>query len=450
MNGKKQRSESDEIEQRLRIKALELQLRSYERDLSKSHSWREWLTAAAPAIAFVGLAFTVSWAIIQNNQAKRLRIEEDRAQRFEAAVNRLGSHDANSRLTGLTGLETFIQDARFHATAWNSLVQAIAVEDDAVVRASLLESIHSLPASQEMKNDGLKTLIRLNSSLTQSLVAPALSEQQLPIEPLTHSERLLAMKDAVITLLERGAKATNFDGIYCVRCDFRSLSGGDHISYRAAIIDDADFSGVTLTSADFSYASLVGTNFDHAILHHADFDSANDNPFFWYQSFGDDPDDPGPNFYCADLTGSSFDGFVVEGYKISKGKNGWWPSPLRSAGMNWFGTNIAGTTFHNLTAYFASTEGKIVTPEIDDNSQLRFRDVRGKERWIGFKLVHGRDHPHLHEGPLDQWDDVTWRTFGLVLDTTSANLPQKMRIAIGSTSSNPGLRQQLQQKCSER
>jgi hypothetical protein len=104
MNDKEKRV-LDESEQLLRIHAPKLQLNSYERDLSKQYLWREWLKAVATVIAFIDVASTMMWALIQNAQTKVQRAEEDRARRFESAVNRLGSHDANSRLTGITGVD---------------------------------------------------------------------------------------------------------------------------------------------------------------------------------------------------------------------------------------------------------------------------------------------------------------------------------------------------------
>ena len=171
MNEKKRMPELDDVEQKLRIHGLKLQLSAYERDLSKWYLWREWLKAAATVIAFLGIASTLIWAVVQHVLTEHVRTEEDQAQRFEAALNRLGSHDANSRLTGITGLSGFVsaKDAKFQVVAWRSLIQAAAVEDDVVVRSSLLQTINSLPVDQQMLDGGLKTIIGLNSDLNISL-----------------------------------------------------------------------------------------------------------------------------------------------------------------------------------------------------------------------------------------------------------------------------------------
>ena len=277
---------------------------------------------------------------------------------------------------------------------------------------------------------------------------PAAYEQHLPKEPLTHSYRLLAMADAINGLVKRGAKATNFMGIYCVGCDFRKLSG-DHITFRTADLDAADFNGVELSSADFSHTSLVGTNFDHAILHDANFDNANEKPFFWYQSFGHDPDISGPTFRCADLTGSSFHGYLIEGYRIKKAENRWFPAPLPGgAGMSWNGAKIPRTTFENLYVYFVSTEGRITAPEVDDNSQMNFTDVLGNDRWMGLKVIGGRVYSHhqIVHNSLDTWDQVTWRTFNEVVDATDAELPERMKQEIIS---DTGWRERLKNECSK-
>ena len=70
------------------------------------------------------------------------------------------------------------------------------------------------------------------------------------------------------------------------------------------------------------------------------------------------------------MTGSTFHEFSVDGYRITREKDHWYAEPMPGgSGMSWYGTNIAGTDFQSLYAYYVSLQGKIETPEIDDDAQ---------------------------------------------------------------------------------
>ncbi len=444
-----QKSEQDltAVEQKLKIKALRLQIVSYRRDLSKKYFWREWLKAATPIIALIGIVSTMIWTVVQNTHIQRMTNAEERARRFESAVNRLGSKEANARLTGIAGLSQFVKDRdqTHEAGAWNSMIEAIALEEDPVVQAALFDAINSLSVSQPILDDSLALMVILNRSQSVSILRPAVEEAQLQIEPLARSRKLRGMATGIDILVRKGARTKDFSSIYCVFCDFRKISG-DHITFHGAFLDNANFLGVTLPSADFSSASLLGANFNNSVLQNANFDNANGTPFFWYESFSEDPDSP-TKFNCADLTGSSFNDFGVLGFNIANDHNKWWLTPVAESAEYFFGTNLSRVKMEDLHVYYIAVKGDPHVAEIDKGSQFIFKDVEGHERWIADRVV-ANEKNDSDTGILASRDNLIWGLFYNVGYSDGAELPEGVKEAIRRTADEEKvLRLQIEQRC---
>jgi uncharacterized protein YjbI with pentapeptide repeats len=327
----------------LSLRKLQLETLELEQKTSGWSRFLEFLKAAAGIAALAALFV----GFLQLRDARRSRDDE----RFDRAVSRLGSASATERLSGVAGLELFLEPGHSerHRATLRFLVNALSSEKDANVSASIVSSLSRLRPSQVRLgdlNDALEALRDRNRTLyaqhrTVDRVFPTDDwDETYVVRPSSSDELtpLRATAAAMTAMIRNRVKITDLSGIYCVKCDFTGktwemmnpnfanvadfanadpattldLSG---IDFDGAILKGSNFIGVDLRGASFDSADILGVNFAGANLADAKFTDYGHREYFTTSMAiaGQAYPPAFPDFTCADLSGADFTGSVFFG-----------------------------------------------------------------------------------------------------------------------------------------
>jgi uncharacterized protein YjbI with pentapeptide repeats len=349
-----------------RKEKLRLESEVLRRQLRKSFLLIEWAKAVAGPVAVLGLFCTMYIALSQREDARQGRDDE----RFERAITRIGSNQTSERLTGIAGLQQFLDsgDARHQTNALQYLVNAAAIEEDATVRSAILDVFGGADPSHITLQAMNKALISARDRNRAILVryidhffaiplvnnrfpsGPAYSE--VPIGELSQEQRapLEATANIIAALIRDGAKTEDMSRVYCVECKFgRDDKSVDmsHINFEGAFLRRADFRNANLSASSFHNADLVQTSFTSANLHAAKLTS--DVPITpWEELAGVAANNllamHGASFVCADLSEADFAGRPIFAFIY---KNPVFGSDAHDnfARANLKGTNLIGFQF---------------------------------------------------------------------------------------------------------
>jgi len=302
----------------LETRKLLLETRLIERQMSAPGILMAWLQVASVPVALLGaiLAFFVGFGQLRQG-ADNLA-----AERFDKALSRLASARPDERMTGVSGLQLFLSDTNplLQKQALEFLINGLSMEMDARVRGAILDVLADLPPghpSQAILNEGLRTAIERNRSLTRSLVSKryrhvleqekrilekfkipnldistideripaqvlaALTLDQYlaildaegggPFENLEAQDEapLIGLRTAVETLVGLGATNNDFSGIYCEGCNFSGARSLENALFESAYLKGAVFAHLRLRGASFEGADIGGADFFDADLTNA-------------------------------------------------------------------------------------------------------------------------------------------------------------------------------------
>jgi len=222
-------------------------------------------------------------------------------------------------MTGVSGLNLFLRDGSpsLQNQALQFLVNGLSLETDVQVRGGILDvlaDLRSAHLSQGALDEALRTAVERNRSLTKEIVtgwpkgvlkqkklilakfkiagldldgnegeipakviAGLTNEQYLalldaehgPFQALNPAQEvpLTSLSKAIETLVALGATVSDFEGMYCEKCDFSKATRPlDGAIFDQAYLARADFAHVSLQGASFRYADIAGTNFFGADL----------------------------------------------------------------------------------------------------------------------------------------------------------------------------------------
>lgn len=283
------RLETQETQRKL--EKLSLEIDALRREASAGSRWLELAKAATGPVAVLGLVVSAVLGAAQLRIATEARLED----RYQREVTHLGSKQTSERLTGVAGLSLILKDpseaARRRVEAATFLVNALAVEQDATVRAALVGALMVLPGTPEGNSlvpAALRLLVDRNRDLTSlhdftpEELTPAGFEKSSALGPVAGTSQLIAAfirsggslfplpMSVEPSKVPRGMDLSH---ISCVGCDF---SRGDravdlsYVDFSGAILTAANFSGAILRDAKFVDSLLMGTSFVGADLHGAD------------------------------------------------------------------------------------------------------------------------------------------------------------------------------------
>lgn len=312
-----------------RISKFETQTKVLAQQLDSSLQRREFWLKALPAVGgtLLGIAamatVLISVVVTTNefNHERELRIEE----RLDSALDRAMSQSANQRLSGISSLKSFLgaDNEERQNLSISSLAHLLATDDDATVRAAVLDVFRSLDpttVSVGVVNTATNTLVELSRSLvlSQELNRKNVAGTRYP--PLRDRDALArGVAQAIGSLVSIGASVRDFSGIYCADCDFagKDLRGAN---FDGALLMRADFSGANLDGASFDRADLEGTRFRKASIRKARLTQSRPSRVgrfstqYGWDRLSDDLVSVGmPDFNCADLTDSDFTGRILFG-----------------------------------------------------------------------------------------------------------------------------------------
>jgi uncharacterized protein YjbI with pentapeptide repeats len=329
---------NDELSRR----KLQLETRELEQNTGGWSRFLESLKAAAGIAALAALLV----GFLQLRDARRSRDDE----RFDRAVSRLGSVSPTERLSGVAGLELFLEPAESerHRATLRFLVNALASEKDSIVSASIVSSLSRLTPLQVSRgdlNDALETLRDRNRTLyldhrtsVKSFPTKNWDETYIVEGDSDGLTPLRATAAAMTAMIRNRVKIPDLSGIYCVRCDFTGktwemmnpnfskvadfanadptttldLSGTD---FDGSILKGSNFIGVNLRGASFDSSDVLGTNFSGADLAGAKFTDFGHHEYATnsMEIAGQTYPPAFPDFTCADLSGADFTGSVFFG-----------------------------------------------------------------------------------------------------------------------------------------
>jgi uncharacterized protein YjbI with pentapeptide repeats len=356
MNKKQEHGLTDgptvDAEAELRKKNLELETKLLSQQLHPKYRMLEAAKAVAGSLAIFGVVVTLYLGVSQLGETHRSNDDE----RFDKAVARLASSTPTERLAGVVGLGLYLEPRQKprHRATLRFLVNALAAEQDPVVRGELLDRLSQLTLgqiSQDDLNDALERLRDRNISLyarlhaafmyqvlhgTAHLADKGNDETEVGAASEDDLAPLRATASALTALIKNGARAKNLSGVYWVRCDFSGkiwdmtnpdfskvadfahadptktldLSGAD---FHGAILRNANFLGVNLRETSFDGADLTSTNFAGADLSNAKLTDFGRRHYIiqGMETSGHLSGGMFPDFTCADLSGADFSGSIL-------------------------------------------------------------------------------------------------------------------------------------------
>jgi len=332
---------SDELKtEKLRIEILKLTS-----ELSRQANLREWLKAATPIVGIIALAGTLWLGLRQAQQQQSSKFDEQ----IQSNISRLFGKEPRERLSGVAALSAVMTTGRpeYQERAFDAMINAIAAEDDAIVRGALLDALEGIDESRfgkETITSAAKRLVVRNRSLFGET-----ADRNKPKQ----SAQALAIGRAVIALIKKGAKIDDLSRTFCDGCDFSQLNLRG-VKFDEASVKFTNFKSADLEGASFNNAEVSGAYFTHANLRNATFiqhsffrGGMSVSPIITYDFdmyFLD-----GPHFDCSTLSGADFSGFPVGTLIVDETHH-----KLRSdlqIGLD--GADVEGANFTNVTADYA-------------------------------------------------------------------------------------------------
>jgi uncharacterized protein YjbI with pentapeptide repeats len=300
--------------QNLEIEKLLRERQLLDRQLSTQGLLIEWLKAAAVPITLLGAIVAFYTGFGQLQQASRSQA----ADRFDKALSRLSSDRVEEKLTGISGLQLFLesQDAQFQEQTLQYLINALSLEKDDRVQGAILDAILGVKpeiVGQTALNSALANVIARNRNLTElidkswrkktleeqiklvisyniegvkldhdvneipaAIITKLNTDQYLKLVSLYHRAfdstnidnmfMLRGLTQATEILFAKGASINDLHGIYCEGCDFKSAKGLRDSNFDNSYLSRADFSHVDLRNSSFRDADIGGTDFFAADL----------------------------------------------------------------------------------------------------------------------------------------------------------------------------------------
>jgi hypothetical protein len=269
---------------------------------------------ATVAATMYGLYDSYSKTIADREHTRRT---EQRVQ-FEEAVRRLESPGTISKLVGLSVLSGYLNrdNQAFHPQILFTLASLVATERDLQTQAAIANLVSSVSTSTISEQDWFNfqdTLVAQSRALAVKGNLYRHRQLDLSGQP-SGEERTARFVSSIISIniLKHAAKKyRDYDGIYCVGCDFRFAAFPPGTSFRGSILDQANFNGADLESASFFEAALNGVNFTEANLRRAHFGSSQHlSPHLLHIAAmlesRSDVIFEAPDFGCANLEGAAF------------------------------------------------------------------------------------------------------------------------------------------------
>ena len=190
--GQEERSnEADDPEMQkrhLEVAKLTLEQKLLARQLSLQGLSLEWLKAAGVPITVLGalVAFLIGFGQLgKSSEAKT-------ADRFDKALSRLASTEPGQRLTGVSGLRTFLRPtspssieqllgslfpaSTFQEQSLDYFLNALSVEEDDKVQSALLSTIAEISTGSiptPVLNAALSTAVQTNRRVTAAVLSNA-------------------------------------------------------------------------------------------------------------------------------------------------------------------------------------------------------------------------------------------------------------------------------------
>jgi hypothetical protein len=180
------------------------------------------------------------------------------------------------------------------------------------------------PISESDWNDFARNL----TSQSRALVSKGDLESKRKSDPAEAPKReekiAKGIGDLIAAIARKGVIPSygDYEGIYCVGCDFSDVKFPDGARFSQAILDRAKFDGATLNNAVFDNAQLLGVTFVRTDLYSAKFRSINDRQkeFIWTNDLDSIFKSLDykyqitivmPNFSCANLMNAKFDNLAL-------------------------------------------------------------------------------------------------------------------------------------------
>ena len=373
-----------DAEAELRKKKLELETKVLAQQLQPRYWKLELAKVIVGSLTIAGIVSTLVLGLLQLSRTRQSNDDE----RFDKAVTRLASSDPTERLAGVVGLGLYLEprQRQRHRATLRFLVNALAVEQDSVVRGELLDRLSQLTlnqVSQEDLNDALERLRDRNRGLyargraaffdklmqrTEELAGKGHDETYIGHLPPEDLAPLRVTAAAIVAVVKNGARTKDLSSIYCAECDFSGktwdmskpdfakvsdFAHADSVldlsdtDFHGAILRRANFLGLRLERASFESADVMGANFAGADLAEAKFTDFGRSQYpiqgiltsghLWGAMF--------PDFTCADLSGADFSGSSLFG--IYEGS----PNPMYAILHN---ANLTNTKLGQMTVLTAS------------------------------------------------------------------------------------------------
>jgi hypothetical protein len=207
-------------------------------------SWQfriiEWLKGLAAVAAIAAIIGVIVISYFNSKQLDQLAVSRD-DEWFDKAISRLGAQSAAERLTGLTGIQLFLDSSQIarRRAALLFLVNAVAVEKDVTIRSAILDVFsrlrnyglqkevldEALIAARDRNRALLKTFFQRRAPVgvrPQGHVESGLLDAGIGNVSPEDSDLLLATAATISSLVQSGASVSDLSHIYCVFCDFSS------------------------------------------------------------------------------------------------------------------------------------------------------------------------------------------------------------------------------------
>jgi uncharacterized protein YjbI with pentapeptide repeats len=303
----------------------------------------EWLKALAGfgaaisgIVALIGL-FVSIW---RWQDELNLNINTKTQEQITKAFDNLSDQNIAKRLSGVASLRSLLSEknAARQKLIIDTSIGMLSIEKEEVVRDAIIWFYKSFSLdfiNKETLEHTLYTLVNTNRGLVKKNRLYFWRIDSDPRETLkSDSEEAIAMSvgEAITTLLHIGVRNADISGIYCVKCDF---SGIDlpNVNLSKSILFMSNFSNSNLMHSNFNNADLEGTNFRRANLQFAKITSINDEAQTRdgdlnyvekayrrkkYRSHNNQIEILAPNFDCANLEKTDFEGFPLFGISSKK------------------------------------------------------------------------------------------------------------------------------------
>lgn len=277
--------------------------------------------------ALLGIAVSAYQYVRAADATREVRIEE----RLDRALALLGSETAATRLAGVVSLTSFLSVANERQANQSllAITRAVGLEPSAAVRGAIVSTLSETSRlSPAQRNAALGTLAQVSRALVEEGRLRVTWRERGNAAPAHESAeaRAISVATAIQALLRAGARTHDMSGIYLVGADLSRINL-DGTLFRDAILAKTSFASASLVGASFEGADLEGVSFHSALLKRANFRSAgpyeSDTEVAYISaqlralsrdklgskdSTIDIYEVDGPDFTCADLTGSDFTG----------------------------------------------------------------------------------------------------------------------------------------------